>query len=85
MDRRQFLSAGTAGAFTIVGAQAVRGSQANSKVSVGLVGVGGRGTYDANIVNSDPRARINLGVYFYAAERRGDPRDTTDRTPLPDA
>jgi predicted dehydrogenase len=55
MDRRRFLGAG---AFTIVNAQAVRGTQANSKLSVGLIGVGGRGTYDANIVNSDPRARI---------------------------
>jgi predicted dehydrogenase len=45
-------------AFTIVGAGAVRGSQANSKISVGLIGVGNRGSYDASIVNSDPRARI---------------------------
>lgn len=36
--------------------------------------------------NPEARARINLGVYFYAAERRSDPRDTADsRTSLPDA
>jgi predicted dehydrogenase len=45
--------------FTIVAPQAVRGSQANSKISVGLIGSGGRGTYDATIVNGDPRARVS--------------------------
>jgi predicted dehydrogenase len=38
--------------------QAVRGTQANSKISVGLIGCGGRGTYDARISNADPRARV---------------------------
>ena len=33
-----------ASAFTIVAPQAVRGSQANSKISVGLIGSGGRGS-----------------------------------------
>ncbi|MCL5745991.1 MAG: Gfo/Idh/MocA family oxidoreductase, partial [Acidobacteria bacterium] len=37
---------------------AVRGSQANSKISVGLIGSGHRGSYDASLVNADPRARI---------------------------
>jgi predicted dehydrogenase len=36
----------------------VRGSQANSQLSVGLIGVGGRGSYDASIVHADPRARV---------------------------
>ena len=59
-SRRSFLHGGTAaaGAFTIVAPQAVRGSQANSKISVGLIGTGNRGSYDASIVNADPRARI---------------------------
>jgi predicted dehydrogenase len=42
----------------IVAPQAVRGSQANSQISVGLVGVGGRGSYDASIFHADPRARV---------------------------
>jgi predicted dehydrogenase len=42
----------------IVSPQAVRGSQANSAVTFGLVGAGGRGTYDAGIVVQDPRARM---------------------------
>jgi len=58
--RRNFLSAGAAaaGAFTIVAPRAVRGSQANSQVAVGLIGCGGRGSFDGSIVNADPRAKM---------------------------
>lgn len=61
VSRRRFLKNGgaaAAGAFTIVRPEAVRGSQANSRISVGLIGTGGRGTYDAGIIHADPRARI---------------------------
>ena len=65
VSRRDFISrtrtaAGVAAAagFTIVRPGAVRGSQANSKISVGLVGVGGRGSYDAGVFHTDPRARV---------------------------
>lgn len=61
ISRRDFFqktSAAAATGITIVAPQAVRGSQANSKIAVGLVGVGGRGSYDASVVNADPRARI---------------------------
>jgi len=61
VSRRQFLrnsGAGTAGVFTLVDSQAVRGTEANSNVSVGLIGCGHRGAYDAGIVHNDPRARI---------------------------
>src|SRR3954452_22381929 len=59
-NRRKFLSgaAAAAGAFTIVAPQSVRGSQANSQIAVGLIGCGGRGSYDASIVQADPRARV---------------------------
>jgi myo-inositol 2-dehydrogenase / D-chiro-inositol 1-dehydrogenase len=56
--RRNFLSATAAGAFSIVAPQAVRGSQANSQVAVGLIGCGGRGSYDGGIANADPRAKV---------------------------
>src|SRR3954471_15574990 len=58
--RRNFLTgaAATAGAFTIVAPQSVRGSQANSKIAVGLVGCGNRGSDDASIANADPRAKV---------------------------
>lgn len=61
LSRRSFLRATTVSSlpgFTLVAPSAVRGSQANSQLSVGLIGVGGRGTYDASIVHQDPRARI---------------------------
>ncbi len=61
LSRRQILEktgAALAAGFTIVRPEAVRGSQANSKITVGLVGVGGRGQYDAGIFNADPRARV---------------------------
>ena len=44
----------------IVQPQSVRGSQANSAVTVGLIGVGGRGTYDAGVFVKDPRSRSAL-------------------------
>jgi len=44
--------------FFVMRTQTALGSQANSKISVALLGVGGRGTYDARIVHSDPRAQI---------------------------
>ncbi len=53
--RRDFVGGAAA---LIVPAQAVRGTQANSNISVGLIGCGGRGTYDAKITHADPRARI---------------------------
>jgi myo-inositol 2-dehydrogenase/D-chiro-inositol 1-dehydrogenase len=61
VSRRKLLQGGgafAAGSFSIVSPQAVRGSQANSKISVGLIGVGGRGSHDATITNADPRAQI---------------------------
>lgn len=56
VTRRGLLSAGAT--FTILKPQIVRGYQANSKVSVGLIGSGGRGSYDSAIANADPRARV---------------------------
>ena len=61
MTRRQLIEktgAAVAAGFTIVRPESVRGSQANSKIAVGLIGVGGRGQFDAGIFNADPRARV---------------------------
>ncbi|MBI5282342.1 MAG: Gfo/Idh/MocA family oxidoreductase [Candidatus Solibacter usitatus] len=65
ISRRSVLARSAAGAFSIVSPQAVRGSQANSKISVGLIGSGGRGTYDAGITHADPRARITALCDLY--------------------
>lgn len=37
---------------------AVRGTAANSAVTVGLIGCGGRGTFDAQLLIKDPNARL---------------------------
>ena len=60
VSRRRFLHGGAAstGAFMIVKPESVRGSQANSRISVGLMGTGNRGVYDAGIFHADPRARV---------------------------
>src|SRR5258708_5021762 len=61
VPRRAFLSGGLSGsaaAFAIMAPQTAKSSQANWKISVGLVGSGNRGSYDASIVHADPRARI---------------------------
>jgi len=51
LSRRRFLAdAGvTALAFSIVKPELVRGSQANSKIDLGLIGCGGRGTWIADL------------------------------------
>src|SRR5208283_224100 len=67
LSRRNFISGSAAGAaaLSIMSPQTVRGYQANSKISVGLIGSGGRGSYDASIVNGDPRGRITALCDLY--------------------
>src|SRR4030042_6501748 len=51
LSRRRFVAgAGAAAlAFTVVKPALVRGAQANSKINLGLIGCGGRGTWIANL------------------------------------
>jgi len=51
INRRRFMAGAGAAAlsFTIVKPQAVRGAAANSKVNLGLIGCGGRGTWIAEL------------------------------------
>lgn len=67
VSRRNFISGSAAGAaaFTVMGAQTAKSYQANSKVSVGLIGSGGRGSYDATILHADPRGRITALCDLY--------------------
>ncbi|MDE3168119.1 MAG: Gfo/Idh/MocA family oxidoreductase [Acidobacteriota bacterium] len=60
ISRRDLMRGGAAAAtaFTIVAPQTARGYQANSKITVGLIGCGGRGTYDATIFHGDKRAQV---------------------------
>jgi predicted dehydrogenase len=54
-SRRNFVKAS---AFSIVSASAVRGSQANSAVTVGLVGCGNRGMYVSGVFAKNEHARV---------------------------
>jgi myo-inositol 2-dehydrogenase / D-chiro-inositol 1-dehydrogenase len=65
VSRRAVLAGGAASTFTIMKPETAFGTQANSKISVGLIGSGSRGTYDAGIVHSDPRARISALCDLY--------------------
>lgn len=65
-SRRRFLeSAAATTAFSIVAPSAVRGSQANSAISFGLIGCGGRGTHDTGFVAKDTRARVTALCDLY--------------------
>jgi predicted dehydrogenase len=68
ISRRDLVRKGGAAAaatFSVVAPRAVRGSQANSKITVGLVGAGGRGTYDATIFQNDTRAQVTALCDLY--------------------
>jgi len=60
ISRRKLLqrSVASAGALTMLKPELVRGTQANSRITVGLIGTGNRGVYVAGLVNADPRARV---------------------------
>lgn len=61
VSRRRFLTgAGTAAAaaFTVVKPESVRGSAANSAVSLGLIGTGGRGSRVAGYAHANKRGRV---------------------------
>ncbi|HVP45032.1 MAG TPA: Gfo/Idh/MocA family oxidoreductase [Bryobacteraceae bacterium] len=78
VSRRHFLQGGgaaAAGTFTIVAPQLVRGTEANSKVSVGLIGCGGRGTYDSGIVQNEPRAHITALCDIFEDQREAAKRN----------
>ncbi len=58
MDRRNFLTAAGAVGFMIVKPEAVRGTQANSAVRLGVIGCGGRGTQVGGGFVSNADARV---------------------------
>ena len=73
LSRRDFVkstaavtAASVAGAaFTIVKAESVRGTKANSTVQIGWVGQGGQGTRDAQLLEQTGKAKIvALADYF---------------------
>ena len=65
-DRREFIKAmGAAASFAIVSPSLVRGAEANGKVEVGVVGLGGRGSLIANLIAEHPGYKIvSVADYF---------------------
>ena len=51
LDRREFMARTGAAviSFSILRPELVRGSQANSKIALGMIGCGGRGTWIADL------------------------------------
>src|SRR5436309_2811073 len=69
VTRRKFVQSSTALAavstFSIVKAESVRGTAANSRVEIGWVGCGGQGTRDATLLEATGQAKIvAVGDYF---------------------
>lgn len=62
--RRKFLTASSA-AFSIVAPQAVRGSQANSALTLGVVGCGNRGMYVSGLFARNEYAKITTICDIY--------------------
>lgn len=67
VNRRGFLAAtgGTALSFGIVKPEAVRGSTANSKISLGLIGCGGRGTWIADLFRKHGGYEITAAADYF--------------------
>ncbi len=66
IGRRRFLAgAAAASAFTIVEPRTARGSQANSKVSLGLIGCGGRGNWIANLFVKTGKYALSACADYY--------------------
>lgn len=55
---RRGLLAGVVPALTIIKPETAFGYQANSKVTFGVIGTGGRGVYDATHMTNDPNAQL---------------------------
>ncbi len=66
VGRRQFMRAAGAAtaALSIVPARTVRGSEANSKIKLGLIGCGGRGKWIARLFKEQPFEIVALHDYF---------------------
>jgi len=83
-DRRRFIcqtcggfitgAAATAASFTLVSPSLVRGTEANSKVEVGVIGLGGRGSLIAGMLAAHKDFRVvSVADYFpEAAQKAGE-------------
>jgi len=67
LDRREFIADAGAAAlsFSIVGPELVRGSQANSKIALGMIGCGGRGTWIADLFQQHGGYEIAAAMDYF--------------------
>ena len=75
LSRRRFIRGAAAGAaLTVVRASAVRGAEANSTIDLGVVGLGGRGAWIANLFARHGGYRITAVADYFpeVAEARGE-------------
>jgi len=69
LGRREFLkTTAAAGGVTIVAPSAVRGSQANSRLEIGVIGSGGRGRFVAKLFEEHTNTKV-VALHDYFADR----------------
>ncbi len=66
INRRQFMAGAGALSFTMIKPELVRGSQANSKISLGLIGCGGRGVWIAGLFRKHGGYELVAGADYFA-------------------
>jgi myo-inositol 2-dehydrogenase / D-chiro-inositol 1-dehydrogenase len=69
LDRRDFMkTAAAATGWTIVSSSAVRGTQANGRLEVGIIGSGGRGRFVARLFEQHTNTKV-VALHDYFADR----------------
>jgi myo-inositol 2-dehydrogenase/D-chiro-inositol 1-dehydrogenase len=70
IDRRRFIAGGGAAAlsFAVVKPELVRGTEANSKIKLGLIGCGGRGTWIAELFKQHGGYEIVAAADYFQAK-----------------
>src|SRR3954466_10528395 len=66
--RREFLAGAAATAFTIATSSHVRAADSNSKIEMGIIGVGGRGAWIGELFNESKQAKV-VAVADYFKDR----------------
>ena len=67
LDRREFMTGAGAAAlsFSILKPELVRGSQANSKIALGMIGCGSRGTWIADLFEQHGGYKIVAAMDYF--------------------
>jgi len=71
LDRRAFLGGATALGATVLAPSLVFGSQANSKVRIGMIGCGGRGNWIANLFQENGNYQIVAAADYFPDKVEG--------------